>query len=133
MKTSLYQLPLIGIFALVLCFTGCEEKDLYSSKDRDDADMSRLRIEINKLAVGQAICDDNAEWKFTTLESKSCNGIEYIAYSTKTSEDFLLKKISFYNQKMKAYRMKWNSIYSCKISPIPKSIECINNKPTFVY
>lgn len=133
MKPYLYQTFLFLSTIMVLTFAGCEEKDFSSSKESDEQEMSSLRREIDKMSE-QVNCDNGADWKFTGIGSKACGGLTgYVAYSTKIDETLFLKKVAMFNQKQKAFNVKWNLMSDCLAPNPPKSIECINGKPKLVY
>ena len=122
------------LFVLLLfSCVACEEKDFYSTLEDDQAEMSSLRKEIDKLA-GQLSCSDASDWKFTAIGVKACGGpTGYVAYSTKIDEALLLKKVALYTQKQKAFNVKWGASSDCMFLSPPKSISCVGGKPEFVY
>lgn len=133
MRTYLYQTCLLLSIILVFSLAGCEQKDFSSSKESDEQEMSSLRREIDKMSE-QVSCNDAADWKFTAIGSKACGGTAgYVAYSTKIDETLFLKKVAMFNQKQKAFNVKWNLMSDCLAPNPPKSIECINGKPKLVY
>lgn len=133
MRLNLNQLIIAFSLVVAVCFAGCEEKDFKSSREDDELEMSNLRKEIDKMSE-QVNCDNAVEWKFTAIGSKSCGGpTAYVAYSTKIDEALFLKKVAIYNQKQKAFIVKWSLISDCMILTPPKSIECVNDKPKLVY
>ena len=123
------------LFALlIISLAGCEEKDFYNSKEDDELEMASLRSEIDKLSE-QIVCENNAgDWKFTAIGEKACGGpIGYVAYSTKIDEALFLKKVDLYNQKQKAFNVKWNVVSDCRFMTPPKSVECVGGKPKLIY
>lgn len=133
MKTYLPQKMIILATILAFSFCGCEEKDFSSSRQDDELEMSNLRKEIDKMSE-QISCDNSVDWKFTGIGSKACGGVVgYVAYSTKIDETLFLQKVAMFNQKQKAFNVKWNLISDCMAPVSPKSVECNNGKPQFVY
>lgn len=133
MKTYLYQTALIFASILVFSFAGCEEKDFSSSKEKDELEMSNLRREIDKMS-NQVGCENSVDWKFVAIGSKACGGATgYVAYSNRINEALFLEKVAMFNQKQKAFNVKWNLVSDCMALLPPKSIECVNGKPQFVY
>lgn len=121
------------VILLLLCLAGCEQKDFYSSKEDDEQEMSTLRREIDKLTE-QVSCEQASDWKFVPIGSKPCGGATgYVAYAAKIDEPLFLKKVAIYTQKQKAFNVKWSLASDCAIQSPPKSIECVNGKPKFVY
>lgn len=124
---------LILLSTLLLSILGCEEKDLYNTKDEDVEEMSVLKKEIDKMA-NQVSCDNASDWKFVPIGTKACGGAgAYIAYSTKIDETLFLKKVAFYTQKQNAFNVKWGSISDCALVVRPKSVVCVDGKPQLVY
>ena len=133
MKTYLHQIFFALSTIIVFSFAGCEEKDFSSSRESDEQEMSSLRKEIDKMAE-QVSCDNSADWKFVAIGSKACGGATgYIAYSVKIDEALFLKKVAMFNQKQKAFNVKWNMMSDCMAPAPPKTIECVNGKPKLVY
>lgn len=133
MKTYQYQIFLCLATLLIFSFIGCEVKDFYNTREQDQEEMSILKKEIDKMA-NQFSCDNAAEWKFVSIGTKSCGGAgAYIAYSTKIDEATFLKKVAIYTQKQNALNVKWGYISDCALVVVPKSVECVNGKPQFVY
>jgi hypothetical protein len=133
MKPYLYQTVIIFASILVFSFTSCEKEDFYNTREEDQEEMSVLKREIDKLA-GQFSCENASEWKFTPIGTKACGGAgAYIAYSTKIDEAAFLKKVALYTQKQNALNVKWGYISDCALVVAPKSVECVNGKPQFVY
>lgn len=128
-----YLFILLLFTALLFTFVACEKEDFYNTKSDDLQEMSSLRKEIDKLSE-QVACENGVDWKFTAIGAKGCGGAAgYIAYSTKIDEALFLKKVALYNQKQKAFNVKWNIISDCAVPAPPKSIDCVSGKPKFVY
>lgn len=126
-------LILLSLSFLFLGFLGCEEKDFYNTREEDQQEMNILKKEIDKMA-NQFSCDLATEWRFIAIGTKTCGGAgAYIAYSTKIDEAIFLKKVAFYTQKQNAFNVKWGYISNCALVVVPKSVECNNGKPNFVY
>ncbi|MBC7615868.1 MAG: hypothetical protein H7202_07365 [Pedobacter sp.] len=131
MRQYLFKSILFSLF--IFSFTGCEEKNLYNSKEDDVLEIASLRSEIDKLSE-QVNCENNAGWKFTPIGEKACGGpTGYVAYATKIDEALFLKKVTLYNQKQKAFNVKWNVVSDCMFMNPPKSIDCVSGKPKLVY
>ena len=131
MRQYLFKSILFSLFTF--SFTGCEEKNLYNSKEDDVLEIASLRSEIDKLSE-QVTCENSADWKFTAIGDKACGGpTGYVAYSSKIDEALFLKKVTLYNQKQKAFNVKWNVVSDCMFMIPPKSIDCVSGKPKLVY
>lgn len=116
----------------LLALTGCKD-DLETSKEQDEQKLTLLYQEIETLA-NQFSCLNAAEWKFTAVGAKACGGpTNYIAYSSKIDENVFLRKVALYTDQQKAYNEKWNVASDCMFVTAPKSVECVDNKPKFVY
>ena len=131
MKKILLNFVILTSICL-LTLTGCKD-DLETSKEQDEQKLIALYQEIETLA-NQYLCANAAEWKFTAIGAKGCGGpTNYIAYSSKIDESAFLKKVATYTAQQKAYNEKWNIASDCMFVTAPKSVECIDNKPKFVY
>lgn len=118
---------------MIFSFAGCKLENVAGTKDDEQQELYRLRIEIDKLSE-QVNCDNAADWKFTAIGSKACGGpIGYVAYSNKIDEALFLKKVALYTEKQKAFNVKWDIASDCMFMVPPKSIDCVSGKPKFVY
>lgn len=124
---------LLFLAFLFLATIGCEKEDFYNTQLEDSEELGVLKKEIDKLA-NQFSCDNASEWKFVSIGTKTCGGVgAYIAYSIKIDETAFLKKVALYTQKQNALNVKWGYISNCAFVMLPKSVECVNGKPHFVY
>lgn len=122
----------ILISACLFTLSGCKD-DFETSKEQDEQELMALYKEIETLA-GQFTCENAAEWKFVAIGAKACGGpTNYIAFSAKIDESGFLKKVATYTDQQKEYNVKWNIASDCMFVTAPKSVECVDNKPKFVY
>lgn len=120
-------------YILLLTFSSCEKKGLYSTKEEDQQEMALLKNEIDKMS-NQVSCDNAGEWKFVEIGAQACGGpIGFVAYSNKIDETSFLNKVELFTQKQKAFNVKWKIISACDLLVAPKGIECVSGKPKFVY
>lgn len=133
MRCQLFNKVLFGLMVLSLAFAGCEEKDFQRTRSQDQADLERLRTELDKLS-GQRSCDAATEWVILAIGSKSCGGAaEYIAYDKKIDVDQFLQKVAIYTHKQKAFNVKWGVTSDCSVASPPKSVACVDGKAKLVY
>jgi len=133
MKTHSYSKFLLLISLFLVSLVSCTEEDLKSSKFDDEQELSRLRSEIQKIS-DQVVCDNAADWKIVPIGAKACGGANgFIAYSIKIDTVEFLKKVDNYNNKQKAFNVKWGIASDCAIIVGPKSITCENGKPKLNY
>lgn len=127
LKYSKLFLATISIFLTVL--SSCSEEDLKGSKFDDEQELSKLRSEIQKIS-DQVACDNAADWRVVPIGAKACGGASgFIAYSIKIDTVDFLKKVDLYNNKQKAFNVKWGISSDCIALAGPKSITCENGKP----
>lgn len=134
MKTNLFAKGLITlIFSLLFTIFACKQEDLYSSKEKDEEELRMLRAEIQKMS-DQVSCDNPADWKIAPIGAKSCGGASGFAiYSVNIDTNLFLQKVADYNNKQKAFNVKWNLVSDCSSIIAPKSIICENGRPKMVY
>ncbi|MEE1945661.1 hypothetical protein VRU48_11135 [Pedobacter sp. KR3-3] len=133
MKYQYLNKTFFGLLLLLFALTGCKEKDFQSTRSQDQADLSRLRIELDKLS-GQSNCDATTEWVILAIGAKSCGGpSEYIAYNKKIDVEQFLKKVAIYTNKQKAFNVKWGFGSDCSVIEPPKSVACVDGKAKLVY
>lgn len=138
----------ISLLAIAICLTlnSCNSDDLIkytdkeiktekNTKNKESEELTKLYNKILELSlVNSQTCDNAKDWAFSAIGSKSCGGpTEYIAYSLKINTDNFLKKVKEYTNKQSEFNTKWGVVSSCEVIPVPKSVECVNGKPTLVY
>ncbi|WP_421942512.1 hypothetical protein [Pedobacter sp.] len=133
MKTHSYSKFFILIFFFLVSLVSCTEEDLKGSKFDDEQELSKLKSEIQKIS-DQVVCDNAADWKIVPIGAKACGGASsFIAYSIKIDTVEFLKKVDNYNNKQKAFNVKWGIASDCAVIVGPKSITCENGKPKLNY
>ncbi len=134
MKTILPSKILVVLISILFfAIAGCEEKDLYNTKQEDEIELSTLKSELNKM-TNQFACENSADWNFVAIGAQSCGGpTGFIAYSKKIDETAFLDKVNSYTKKQQAFNIKWKILSNCALLAAPKSIECVSGKPKFVY
>lgn len=134
MKSQLFKEYYFGLLLVLLsALLACEDKDMRGSKNNDEADLSKLRIEIEKLS-GQSNCDAATQWGITAIGEKACGGpAGYIAYSKKIDVELFLKKVALYNQKQKAFNVKWQVMSDCSLPMQPDGVVCMEGKAKLIY
>ena len=134
MKTvSQLKYAIILIALLPLTLVSCSEEDLKGSKFDDEQELSKLRSELQKISDG-VVCDNAADWRIVPIGAKPCGGANsFIAYSVKIDTVEFLKKVDNYNNKQKAFNVKWGMTSDCAVIVGPKSITCENGKPKLNY
>jgi len=131
MKTSPFQFLIIACF-LSISFS-CGDDNTKLSQDGERTQLNDLKTEIEKLA-STSVCDDNNTCKYLGLGSKPCGGPwEYLIYSTSIDTEKLEQLVKNYNQKEKAFNIKWGAISDCAVANPPSSIKCENNICIAVY
>lgn len=124
---SRFFIALISFFLISL--VACNEEDFKGSKFDDEQELSKLRNEIQKIA-DQIVCDNAADWRIVPIGAKACGGASgFIAYSVKIDTTEFLKKVDTFNNKQKAFNVKWGIASDCALIIGPKSITCENGKP----
>ena len=134
MKTNFFAKGLIAlIFSTLFTISSCKQENLYSSKEKDERELSSLRAEIQKMS-DQVSCDNPADWKIVPIGSKACGGAGgFVIYSININTSLFLQKVADYNNKQKTFNIKWGIGSDCSIIIGPKSIICENGKPKLVY
>lgn len=134
MKTNLLAKSLtVLIFSTLFTISSCKQEDLYSSKEKDEKELSSLRAEIQKMSE-QVSCNNASDWKIVPIGAKACGGADgFVAYSINIDTSLFLQKVADYNNKRKAFNVKWSIGSDCSIIVGPKSITCDNGKPKLVY
>ena len=124
---------LILAILFFFCLIACEKGVFSNSKEKDLEELANLKKDIDE-GSAQTTCINAADWKFTAIGDKACGGpTGYVAYSTTIDETAFLKKVKVYTDKQKAFNLKWNTVSDCMFMVPPKSIDCVNGKPKFVY
>lgn len=126
-----YIITLITLFLITI--VSCSEEDLKGSKFDDEQELSKLRSELQKIS-DQVVCDNSADWRIVPIGAKPCGGANsFIAYSIKIDAVEFLKKVDNYNNKLKAFNIKWGIASDCAVIVGPKSITCENGRPKLNY
>lgn len=133
MKTRLLIIILIN-FSILLAFNSCKDSEAFpATKDADESELKTLLNNIQKMSE-HISCDDPADWRIVPIGSKPCGGAtDFIVYAAKIDKILFLQLVEQYNQKQKAYHVKWSSPSDCAIVMAPKSIECVSGKPKLIY
>ncbi|WP_316734779.1 hypothetical protein [Pedobacter aquatilis] len=125
----LAKYPIILLFFFLLSLISCTEEDFKGSKSNDEQELSNLRNELQKIS-DQVACTNASDWRIVPIGAKPCGGASsFIAYSINIDAVEFLKKVEVYNNKQKAFNVKWGMSSDCAVIVGPKSITCENGKP----
>lgn len=132
MKDKLLKVRWVAVMLMIFFFSACKE-DQITSKAQDEKEIKLLRQELEKMSTAE-VCTNAADWKFVPLGSQACGGaVEFITYSIKINTNQFLQKVEEYNTKQKAFNAKYNVVSPCAMILPPKSVDCVDGKPKFVY
>ena len=123
--------PFLGLFllAISLCLVAfqCEDDNKLPTQEEEQAELNILNSEIETL-VNASVCGATFECKYLAFGSKPCGGPwSYLIYSTSVNEQNLNNLVENYNEKQKAFNIKWGVFSDCAFALPPSSISCENN------
>jgi len=129
-----YSLKITFIFLIVLNILSCKDSTiLVPAKDDDARELKTLLNEIEKMSDG-ITCTNVSDWRFVPIGSKPCGGAtHFVLYSVKIDTTLFLRKVEDYTQKQKAFNIKYQMSSDCRTIIAPKSVACVNEKPTLIY
>jgi len=126
----------IAILVFVICstFAACSNDDS-SSQEEDNAALKVMYDEIITLSLVNSLpCTNPEEWAFKGIGTKPCGGPNsFLIYSKKTNLTALETKIKAYDLAIDNFNKKWGLISTCDITSVPKSVSCVEGKPTLIY
>lgn len=116
----------------VACINGKATLLYESDRIAEKQNLQKMYDDIIELSGNTKPCTGN--WDFTAIGSKPCGGPEsYIAYSLKINTTDFLAKVKTYTAEQAKFNNKWQITSTCETPFLPKSVECINEKATFIY
>ncbi len=116
----------------VACVNGKATLLYENDRSAEKQDLEKLYNEIIVLSESNKSC--SGEWNFIAIGAKACGGPEkYIPYSLKINTSDFFAKVNIYNAKQMEFDEKWKINSTCDIIPRPKSVECVDGKPTLIY
>lgn len=120
----------------VICNTllSCSNEENTNQNDDTAALEAMYKEIINMSLVNTTTCTNAEEWDFKGIGIKPCGGVNsYIPYAKKINITAFQTKINAYNNAVEAYNRKWGIASTCDITPVPKSVACVEGKPTLIY
>ncbi|MEC3906393.1 hypothetical protein VOI54_05145 [Tamlana sp. 2201CG12-4] len=121
---------LLSLFVLLiftLLSTQCKTDDGTSGFESDQAELIRLKTEIELLA-STSVYNESVECKYIGLGSKPCGGPwAYLIYSTSIDTEKLENLVENYNEKERSFNSKWGLVSDCAFVNPPSNIKCENN------
>lgn len=120
-------IALLSLFFLSLSCVGRED----NLQEQEKEALSKAFNELYTISVSVK-CTNGDEWKFAPAGDKPCGGpATYIPYHKSIDEAMFLKLVEDYSKAHKAYNEKWGAVSDCSITPMPKSVSCVDGKPVF--
>jgi len=84
--------------------------------------------------AGSVPCTNSQNWAFTAVGAKACGGpIGYLAYPLSIDTTNFLNKVAHFTAEQEKFNIKWQVFSDCMIVQPPTGVECVDNKPTFIY
>jgi len=126
----------IAILVFVICntFAACSNDDS-TTQEEDNAALKVMYDEIITLSLVNSLpCTNPEEWSFKGIGARPCGGVDsYIPYARKINLTAFETKIKAYNNAVEVFNKKTGANSPCDITPIPKSVGCVDGKPTLIY
>ena len=84
--------------------------------------------------VNTMTCTNAQEWSFKGIGVKPCGGVaSYIPYATNINLTAFETKIKAYNNAVEIFNKNSGANSHCDITPVPKSVACVEGKQTLIY
>ena len=126
----------ISFMLLAICTTlvSCSNEES-ANQDYDAKTLEAMHNEIISMSlVNTMTCTNAQEWSFKGIGVKPCGGVaSYIPYATNINLTAFETKIKAYNNAVEIFNKKSGANSPCDITPVPKSVACVEGKPTLIY